>query len=77
VERLSGRPFELSAGGYRATIASVCASLRELPWQGRHLVVPFDADEVRPDYRGAVLAPWPNRVADGNISSTVSSTNWH
>jgi aldose 1-epimerase len=28
-------------------------------------VVPFAADEVRPAYRGAVLAPWPNRVVDG------------
>jgi aldose 1-epimerase len=65
VEPLSGRQFELSAGDYRATIASVGASLRELTWQGRHLVVPFHADEVRPDYRGAVLAPWPNRVVDG------------
>ena len=62
---LSGSQFRLSAGDYRATIASVGASLRELTWQGRHLVVPFDADEVRPAYRGAVLAPWPNRVVDG------------
>jgi aldose 1-epimerase len=29
------------------------------------LVVPFEADEVRPWYRGAVLVPWPNRVTDG------------
>jgi aldose 1-epimerase len=65
MEPLSGRQFELSAGDYRAAIASVGASLRELTWQGRHLVVPFDADQVRPDYRGAVLAPWPNRVVNG------------
>ena len=62
---LSGRQFVLSTGDYSATIASVGASLRELTWHGRHLVVPFDADEVRPDYRGAVLAPWPNRVVNG------------
>ena len=65
MEPLSGRQFRLSAGDYRATIASIGASLRELTWQGRHLVVPFDEDEVRPGYRGAVLAPWPNRVVDG------------
>jgi aldose 1-epimerase len=62
---LSGRQFQLSAGDYRATIASVGASLRQLTWQGGQLVVAFDADEVRPMYRGAVLAPWPNRVVDG------------
>ncbi|WGD37729.1 aldose 1-epimerase family protein [Lysinibacter sp. HNR] len=32
---------------------------------GRDLIVPFAADEVRPAYRGALLAPWPNRVIDG------------
>lgn len=28
-------------------------------------MVPFEADEVRPAYRGATIAPWPNRVVDG------------
>ena len=65
MEPLSGRQFRLGAGDYSATIASVGATLRELTWQGRHLVVAFAADEVRPAYRGAVLAPWPNRVVDG------------
>src|SRR5918997_2662351 len=65
MEPLSGQQFRLSAGDYQATIASVGASLRELIWQGRHLVIPFQPDEVRPLYRGAVLAPWPNRVVDG------------
>jgi aldose 1-epimerase len=46
-------------------VAGVGASLRQLTWQGRDLVVPFNADEVRPAFRGAVLAPWPNRVVDG------------
>ena len=65
MEPLSGRQLRLRAGDYRATIASIGASLRELTWQGRHLVVPFAEDEVRPAYRGAGLAPWPNRVVDG------------
>jgi len=29
------------------------------------LVVPFEPDEMRPAMRGALLAPWPNRTADG------------
>jgi len=65
MEPLSGTQHRLTAGDYTATIASVGASLRELTWRGRDLVVPFGADEVRPAYRGAVLAPWPNRVVDG------------
>ena len=29
------------------------------------LVLGYDRGEVRPRYRGALLAPWPNRVVDG------------
>lgn len=62
---ISGTPTVLRAGEYQAVIASVGASLRSLTFGGRNLVVPFAADEIRPGYRGANLAPWPNRIADG------------
>lgn len=65
---ISGKHVGLTAGDYHATIASVGASLRTLQHRERHLVVPFDADQVRPFYRGATLAPWPNRVVDGRYT---------
>lgn len=65
---ISGTHFGLTAGDYHATIASVGASLRTLEHRGRPLVVPFDAEEVRPAFRGATLAPWPNRVVDGRYA---------
>jgi aldose 1-epimerase len=65
---LSGTQYELRFGDYAATIASIGATLRSLTYRGRDLVVPFDADEVRPAFRGASLAPWPNRVADGRYT---------
>lgn len=65
---LSGTQFDLSFGDYTATIASVGASLRTFRHRGRDLVVPFEADQVRPAYRGATLAPWPNRVVDGRYT---------
>lgn len=61
----SGWQTQLRGHGYEAVIAGVGASLRMLRHEGRDLVVPFDEDEVRPAYRGATLAPWPNRVVDG------------
>ncbi|CAH0239926.1 Aldose 1-epimerase [Microbacterium oxydans] len=61
----SGRQLRLAAHGYEANIASIGATLRTLTIDGRDLVVPFGADEVRPGYRGATLAPWPNRIVDG------------
>ncbi|TFD60888.1 galactose mutarotase [Cryobacterium suzukii] len=65
---LSGTQFVLEANGYTASIASIGASIRSLQYHGRNLIVPFDADQVRPFFRGAVLAPWPNRVVDGRYS---------
>ncbi len=65
---LSGTQHTLRAGDEEAVIAAVGASLRSYRRDGRDLVVPFDADEVRPGYRGATLAPWPNRIVDGAYS---------
>ncbi|WP_104196103.1 aldose 1-epimerase family protein [Cryobacterium sp. M15] len=65
---LSGTQFVLEANGYTASIASIGASIRSLQYHGRNLIVPFDADQVRPFFRGAILAPWPNRVVDGRYT---------
>jgi Galactose mutarotase and related enzymes len=62
---LSGTRFDLTHGDYAASIASIGATLRSLTYRERDLVVPFDEDAVRPSFRGATLAPWPNRVVDG------------
>ena len=64
----SGTQYDLRSGDYEAVVASVGATLRSLTFAGRDLVVPFDADEVRPSYRGATLAPWPNRIVDGTYT---------
>lgn len=65
---LSGEQTTITHGSYSATIAAVGASLRSLTVEGRDLVVPFEADAIRPVYRGAILTPWPNRVVDGTYS---------
>ncbi|GAA5026291.1 aldose 1-epimerase family protein [Microbacterium fluvii] len=62
---LSGTQHALRAGDYEAVVASVGGTLRSLTHRGRDLIAPFGADEVRPSYRGALLAPWPNRIVDG------------
>lgn len=64
----SGTQWTILGAGLEARIASVGASLRSLTCDGVDLVVPFDADELRPDMRGALLAPWPNRTADGRYA---------
>jgi aldose 1-epimerase len=65
---LTGREIQLRHGSSTASVVTLGASLRSLEHDGRPLVVPFRTDELRPAYRGAVLAPWPNRVVDGRYT---------
>lgn len=65
---LSGTQVHLTRGAQSATLATVGASLREYTVGGSDVVVPFGADEVSPAFHGKVLAPWPNRLADGRYN---------
>ncbi len=63
----------ITDSGYRAVISSIGATVRELTYgpaslPPRDLIVPFVADTVRPLYRGALVAPWPNRIKDGRYT---------
>ena len=60
-----GRERDLRAGSYHAVVTEIGGGLRVLEHDGRQLVRPYPAGEVRPRYTGNVLAPWPNRIADG------------
>ena len=64
--RASGEQHTIAAADYTATVTEVGATLRELRHSGRELVAGFGAEEMRPAFRGAVLAPWPNRIGDGS-----------
>lgn len=69
----SGGQYVLRHGPHEAVIAGVGASVRSLTHDGRDLIVPFGADEIRPAFRGATLAPWPNRIVDGRYTYAGSS----
>jgi aldose 1-epimerase len=68
IRAMPGDDWHIAAGDYRADVSAIGASLRTLKYQGRDLVVPFDADQLRPVFRGAIVAPWPNRLANGRYS---------
>jgi aldose 1-epimerase len=55
-------------GDYAAVVTEVGGGLRVLQHGDRDLVRPYATDEVRPRYRGSLLAPWPNRVVDGRYT---------
>lgn len=61
----SGAQYEIAAGDHHATVTAVGAALRTYTHASRDVVVPFAAAELAPASHGAVLLPWPNRLADG------------
>ena len=63
---MNGEEFRLVSGDYSASVVQRGGALRQLTFQDRDLVVPFDAEAPIPDYRGIIAAPWPNRIADGS-----------
>ncbi|MFD5867169.1 aldose 1-epimerase family protein [Corynebacterium sp. NPDC060344] len=59
-------PFiEISAGQYRADISAFGGGPRSLEYAGRPLLVDYPRGEFPPLSAATLLAPWPNRVADG------------
>jgi aldose 1-epimerase len=60
--------WRITADGYEAIISAVGATVRVLTHHGRDLIVPFAADRIRPLFRGATVAPWPNRIAGGRYT---------
>lgn len=59
---------EIALGDARARIDPRGAGLATLEVGDLELIVGYDEHQPRPLYRGALLAPWPNRIADGQYS---------
>ncbi len=61
----SGRQHVITHGDQRAVITQVGATLREFTVRGVPVIDGFEVAQRSTDGRGQVLAPWPNRLADG------------
>lgn len=57
----SGEQFELRASRHRVVVVEVGGGIRE--WDG--VLFGYGEDEMCASGRGQVLAPWPNRLAEG------------
>ena len=66
VRPAAGLPLPLRHGPYQAEVVTVGACLRTLTHQGLDLVAGTPAGEMCAHFRGGVLMPWANRVADGS-----------
>ncbi|WP_237196626.1 aldose 1-epimerase family protein [Rothia nasimurium] len=67
--QLQGAAVTLKHSGYQAIITEVGANLSSLTSpKGRQLVLPAPPHKIREAARGALLAPWPNRIAEGRYT---------
>ena len=64
-EPLSGKQFVLRYSDAEAVIVEVGGGLRAYTAAGRDIVAGYPADVISPRAAGAVLVPWPNRLAGG------------
>jgi len=60
-----GRRLEITSGSYSAALAEVGASLAGFWHDGQPVTVESSPDALPPKSTGAVLLPWPNRIAGG------------
>ena len=61
----SGDQVVLRAGDLSLTVVTVGGGMRELNLGEWRVLDGYAADEVAPGGSGQILAPWPNRLADG------------
>jgi aldose 1-epimerase len=64
----SGIQWSIESGEHRATVVEVGGVLRSYSVGGREIVDGFGADEMSPASAGQILAPWPNRIRDGQYT---------
>lgn len=64
----SGIQWTIEADGHRAVLVEVGGVLRSYTAGDREILDGFAADEMSPASAGQILAPWPNRIRDGQYS---------
>ena len=66
--RPTGEQFVLTSGGAEVTVVEVGGGLRSYRHGGRELLDGYAVTEPAEHGRGHLLAPWPNRIADGRYT---------
>lgn len=62
---LSGKTISIHAGDYVATIVTMGGAIAGLKYMGHNIIMPWKPESIPIAHQGKILAPWPNRIADG------------
>ena len=61
----TGNQYSIHYGDYSAVICELGAKIRRFDHAGKEIFCPFGPDDLTPTCNGYVLAPWPNRIENG------------
>ena len=61
----NGNQYTITHGDYTAVVCELGGKLRRFEYCGKEIICPFGPDDLTPTCNGYVLAPWPNRIKDG------------
>ena len=61
----TGNQYSIHHGGYSAVICELGAKIRRFDFNGKEIFCPFGVNDLTPTCNGYVLAPWPNRIENG------------
>jgi aldose 1-epimerase len=64
----SGTQWVIESEGHRAVVVEVGGVLRSYTAGDREILDGFGTDEISPASAGQILAPWPNRIRDGQYT---------
>lgn len=64
----SGEQWSISSGNHRATLVQLGGGIRSYEVEGEALLAGYSEHELPPAAAGQVLAPWPNRLANGDYT---------
>jgi aldose 1-epimerase len=64
----SGTQWIIEAEGQRAVLVEIGGGIRTYTVAGREILDGFSEDEIAPACAGQILAPWPNRIRDGQYT---------
>jgi aldose 1-epimerase len=64
----SGHQWRIAAAGHEAVLVEVGGGIREYAWQGVPVLDGYPEDAIAPHSAGHILAPWPNRIRDGQYT---------
>ncbi|MEV4540661.1 aldose 1-epimerase family protein [Micromonospora echinaurantiaca] len=65
---LSGAQWTIAAAGHEAVVVEVGGGVRAYRHDGVDYLDGYAEDELSPGCAGQVLAPWPNRIRDGQYA---------